>query len=313
MPSRNMSDIEKAHNLKNIRAQLLEGKHRTLPNVRVLKVFKKATPSTFTDHEGSEKITYGEAFPPGDYKWWHHPAYGDGEFAILISLAVAATYERLLKRPRENQSFTYEFEMEEIRIDLMMLTNVELARFQENSAGEAAVLRFIAEPVKAQDEMTKMARTIRVGYVDTVRIAEYSDKEAVDVGIALKLVGAGMYEFVPWKDVPLSYIKDIVSGRMGAAFHAQQMDAKAELQRREGLKAEAAETVVKEPEPTEPPESEPPAPIEPVSDEDICAGISTTTGQRCKRKATVRVDGRWYCKTHGDVAKKKAVPVGGEV
>lgn len=306
--------IEKAHNAFNIGKQLVAGQHRTLPNVRVLRVFKKVKQVKFKDAEGNEKIGYEEAFPSGDYKWYENPKWGNvvvedgvtyGIYSILISTADAPTYERLRKRPRESRPYTYDFEMEEIRVDLMMMTYCEIARFAENPGGEAAVLRFLGSPVTVRDEMTKELRTVRVGYLDTVRPAQHTEEEDSDVAIAFSVVGAGMYKDTPWKDVPEDYVRAIASGRLGAQYQAQQMNAKTELERRASLKVPPVKDETNDLE-TEIEESEP---IDLDTFEHQCEGKAATTGKRCRQLGTIDIEGHWFCRVHGG---KRAL-VGGEV
>ena len=291
--------IEKAHTGLNIRKQLIAGQHRTVPNKTVMKVSKKVKPIYGTDENGEETVSFPIAFPPGDFLWWKNPRWGDDEYAILIPMADAPTYGRLQKKGRDNTPYTYEFEMEEIQVDFMMVTYCEIARFHENPGGEAAVMRVLGDPVVSFDTIMQEQTSLRAGYIDTVREAEYVDGAQEGIEIAFLPVGAGQYKDVIWRDVPEDYVRSIANGRMGAAYEAQKLMAKAELERRKN-EGDGPKPVTLE------------IPVEQDIPEIRCEAIAASSGEQCKGKGINEVDGHYYCNAHITAAKAKtAATVGG--
>jgi len=290
MPSSNESGITRAHNILNVRKQLLAGHYRTLPNQKVMKVFKKAELIITKDEQGVETSSYGEAFPRGDFEWWHNPHWGDGEYAILIPMADVPTFERLLKSPRKNNDFCYDFEMEEVNIDIMMLTYCEISRYHENVGGQYDVLRSISRLIEAVDEISGQMTVIREGYMATVRLAMHTDEEAADLKIALQVVGAGIYRNTVWQDVPQDYVESMASGRMGNKYEAQRLMAEYELKRRQAEAVRALEPVSID-----------------IPEEHQCEGIASTTGERCRMKGTRQFDGHYYCARHAPVRNESDI------
>lgn len=303
MPRLEATPVEKAHSRRNVVAQLREGKTRTLKNKRVLRISCPGRSWTEKDKFDVEAIRYSQAFPPMDFDWIKHPAWGDKEYVVLSSTADRRTWEQRQKRPGENRAFTWEFDIGEILIDLH-LTHCEAARFLESPAGEHDVLSTIGRPVTDYDPVTQEEVTLRPGFIDVVKPAS-GDEAADETDVGYILVGAGIHGDKAWKDVPQDYVEVVAQGRMGAKFDYQKQCAILELKRRKEADGEVVTT-----EPIEPGEPVAVEVVEVVTP-DQCAATSKKTGQPCKGKATVNVDGKMYCMAHARSLKLAAAKAGG--
>lgn len=303
MPRLEATPVEKAHSRRNVVAQLREGKTRTLKNKRVLIISCPGRSWTEKDKFDVEKVLYSQAFPPMDFDWYKHPSWGDEQYAVLCSTADRRTWEQKQKRSGENRPFTYEFTIQEELFDFDV-THCEAARFLESPAGEHDVLSTIGRPVTDYDPVTQEEVTLRTGFIDVVKPAS-GDVGADETDVGFILVGEGIHGDKPWKDVPLDYVEVVAQGRMGAKFDYQKQCAILELKRRKEADGEVVTTEAIEP--GEPVAAE----IVEVVTPDQCAAISKKTGQPCKGKATVNVDGKMYCMAHARSLKLAAVKAGG--